>query len=66
MYRDFILSREKKGGSTASQKATSIAAVGLFVCNVKGKGVMTIVWVWVAIIIRSWPFTTFYNCYKLF
>ena len=43
MYRDFILLREEKGGSTASQKATSIAAVGLFVCE--GKGAVTIVWV---------------------
>ena len=42
MYRDFILSREQKGGSTASQKATSIAAVGLFVLRVR---VVTIVWV---------------------
>ena len=32
------MSREEKGGSTASQKATSIAAVGLFVCKGNGKG----------------------------
>ena len=44
MYRDFILSREEKGGSTASQKATSIAAVGLFVLRVRVR-VVTIVWV---------------------
>ena len=44
MYRDFILSREEKGGSTASQKATSIAAVGLFVLRERVRGV-TIVWV---------------------
>ena len=44
MYRDFILSREEKGGSTASQKATSIAAVGLFVLRVR-VSVVTIVWV---------------------
>ena len=35
------MSRKEKGGTTASQKATSIAAVGLFVF--KGKG--AIVWV---------------------
>ena len=35
------MSRKKKGGSTASQKATSIAAVGLFVFKAKG----AIVWV---------------------
>ena len=37
-----ILSREEKGGSTASQKATSIAAVGLFVLRVRVK-IVTIV-----------------------
>ena len=38
------MSREEKGGSTASEKATSIAAVGLFVLRVRVK-VVTIVWV---------------------
>ena len=37
MYRE-------KGGNTASQKATSIAAVGLFVLRVRVR-VVTIVWV---------------------
>ena len=41
-----ILSREEKGGNTASQKATSIAAVGLFVLRVRVRvSVVTIVWV---------------------
>ena len=38
------MSREEKGGSTASQKATSIAAVGLFVLRVRVR-VVTIAWV---------------------
>ena len=38
------MSREEKGGSTASQKSTSIAAVGLFVLRVRVR-VVTIVWV---------------------
>ena len=42
MYRDFFLSREEKGGSTASQKAKSIAALGLFVLRVRVR-VVTIV-----------------------
>ena len=33
------MSREEKGGSTASQKCTAGDAVGLIVCNVKGKRV---------------------------
>ena len=46
MCKDFILSREEKGGSTASQKATSIAAVGLFVLRVMVRvRFVTIVWV---------------------
>ena len=44
MYRDFILSREEEGGRTASQKATSITAVGLFVLRVRVK-VVANVWV---------------------
>ena len=41
-----MLFREERGGNTASQKATSIAAVGLFVLRVRVRvRVVTIVWV---------------------